>query len=89
MVPLVLGVISCWVTNKIVKEVFTIVSIGMPLLLLVVPFISYLKGNATNGWEPGFRIVFYRLAQAIYWFAVYMYTSMHLKQELEKIEKVA
>lgn len=89
LVPLFFGVVSCWVNNRIIKEVFKVICVGIPLLILIVPFIGYLKGNAPDNWEPSFRIVFYRLIQAGYWFAVYMYASMHLKQELEKIEKAA
>jgi hypothetical protein len=87
LIPLVLGIISLWVTDQRIKELFKYTCAGVPILLIVFPIVSYLQGGMGNDWEPNIRFVVYRLVQAIYWYTVFMYTSTHLKPELEKILK--
>ena len=89
LIPLVLGIISLWLTDRRIKLLLKFTCIGIPLLLLLFSIIAYWQGKMANNWEPNLRFVVYRLVQAIYWYTVFMYTSTHLKQELEKIEKRA
>lgn len=87
LIPFVLGVISIWLTSQKVKRLLPYVCTGLPLVLLLVALVASLEdGQAGNG-EVGSRVVVYRLVQAVYWYAVYQYSSIHLKQELDKIEK--
>ena len=89
LIPLVLAIISLWLTDRRIKVLFKYSCIGIPLLLLFFSVIAYWQGKMGDNWEPDLRFVVYRVVQAIYWYAVFMYSSTHLKQELEKIEKRA
>lgn len=89
LIPLVLGILSLWLTDPRIKALFKYSCIGIPLLLMVFPIIAHLHGSMPDNWEPDFRFVIYRLVQAIYWYTVFIYTSTHLKQELDKIDKKA
>lgn len=89
LIPLILGIISLWLSDRRFKLVFKFTCIGIPLLLMIFPIIAYLQDSMASDWEPNFRFVVYRLVQAIYWYTVFMYTSTHLKHELDKIEKKA
>lgn len=88
-IPLILGIISLWLTGQRTKVLLKYTCVVIPLLLMFLPIITYSKGSMANSWEPNYRFVVYRLVQAIYWYTVFMYTSTHLKQELETIEKKA
>lgn len=87
LIPLILGIISLWLTSQKVKALLKYSSAGIPLILMFFPVIAHILGGMPNNWEPNFQFVIYRLIQAIYWYTVFLYTSTHLKQELEKIEQ--
>lgn len=89
LIPLFLGIVSIWITNEKFKTALKYACACIPLVLLFLPIIAHMKGSITNNWEPSLKFVLYRLVQAIYWYAVFVYTSTHLKQEYEKIEKNA
>lgn len=87
LIPLILGIISLWLTSRRVKALLRYCSAGIPLILMIFPLIAHRLGGMPNNWEPDFQFVIYRIIQAIYWYTVFQYTSTHLKLELEKIEK--
>ena len=89
LIPLILGIISLWVKDQRVKTVLKYTSAGIPIVLLFISIVAYLQGRMPDNWRPDLRFVGYRLVQAIYWYTVFMYTSTHLKVELERIEKRA
>ncbi len=87
LIPLVLGIISLWLTDRRITALFKWSCIGIPLLLIFFPLIAYLRGGMPDNWAPSFRFVIYRLVQAVYWYTVFIYTSTHLREELDKMEK--
>lgn len=89
LIPLVFGIISLWLTGQRTQIILKYACIGIPLLLIFLPIIAPTQDGAASTWEPDYRLIVYRLVQAIYWYTVFMYTSTHLKEELEKIEKKA
>lgn len=87
LIPLLLGITSLWLTSRRAHALLKYTSAGIPLLLMIFPLIVHMLGGMPNTWEPDFQFAIYRLIQAIYWYTVFLYTSIHLKQELEKIEQ--
>ncbi len=59
--PLVLGIISLWVQNKRIKDLFEYSCAGIPLILIFIAIIAYMLGNIEDNWEPNFRFVVYRV----------------------------
>lgn len=87
LVPLILGIISCWVSDHRVKKLFKVASAGIPIVLLIFTLVALWQGKIVSDSVNSFRFLVYRLIQAAYWYTVYMYSSIHLKEELDKIEQ--
>ena len=87
LIPLILGIVTIWVKNRKTQTLLKYTCAAIPILLIFFTLIAYAIGSTPAEWKPNFRFVVYRLVQAMYWYTVFMYASIHLKQEYEKIEK--
>ena len=87
LIPFVLGVISLWVNDQRTRNLLKYTSGIIPLVLLVLSlYVQLRNGNSVDLFALS-KSVFYRIIQTIYWVTVFLYSSTHLKPELEKIEK--
>lgn len=76
--PFILGVISKWFQNSIVINISKTICVGIPLLFIVFPLISFSQGNM-NEWEPTIGFVISGIIKSAFWLTMFVYLNSTLK----------
>ena len=87
LIPFVLGTISLWVDDQLIKNLLKYASGTMPLIFFVLSSYIELRSGSMAGMQATLKPAFQSIVQAVYWLTVFLYTTTHLTPLLEKIEK--